>query len=110
MVVTAKINGMPIDCYFDTGAFGVLFGMNQIVQLGIHFPPGTRVGKSGGVVGTMTTYFFPIDSIEVGDIKKTNFDIAVSATAQSMPLLGQSFFGDRKYVIDNEKMLIRFAR
>jgi clan AA aspartic protease (TIGR02281 family) len=110
MLITAKINGMPIDCIFDTGAFGVLLGMNHITQMGIHFPPGTMVGKSSGVVGSMTTYFFPIDSIEVGDIKKTNFGIAVSATSQAIPLLGQSFFGDRKYVIDNEKMLIRFAR
>jgi len=110
MVVEAKINGNSIECFFDTGAFGVLLGMNHIMQLGIHFPAETRVGSSGGVGGSMTTYFFPVDTIEVGGLKKTNFNIAVSKTPQMMPLLGQSFFGDRKYVIDNDKMLIRFAR
>jgi len=38
------------------------------------------------------------------------FGIPVSSTAQALKLLGRTFFGDRKYVIDSEKMLIRFAR
>ncbi|MBS2009373.1 MAG: aspartyl protease family protein [Cyanobacteria bacterium SZAS TMP-1] len=110
MAITAKINGVPLECLFDTGAFGVLLGVNQMDEVGLTIPAGCKVGRTGGVGGLIPTYFFPVNTFEVGDLKKTNFEIAVSAVPQSIPLVGQSFFGDRKYVIDNEKMLIRFAR
>jgi hypothetical protein len=65
---------------------------------------------SGGVGGAMMVYSFPVRTLEVGDLRKSNFEISVSSLPQSVPLIGQAFFGDRKYVIDNEKMLIRFTR
>ena len=110
MAITAKINGVPLECLFDTGAFGVLLGINQLDEVGLAVPYGAKMARTGGVGGSVPTYFFPVNTFEVGDLKKTNFEIAVSAFPQSIPLVGQSFFGDRKYVIDNEKMLIRFAR
>jgi len=110
MLITARVNGVPIDCIFDTGASSVLFGANHLRQLGLHVPSDARVGMSGGVGGGMMVYGFPVNTLEVGDLRKSNFEVSVSSIPQSVPLIGQSFFGDRKYVIDNEKMLIRFAR
>jgi len=88
----------------------VLLGANHLDQVGLTVPYGAKIMGTGGVGGAIPTYFFPVNTFEVGDLKKTNFEIAVSVIPQSIPLIGQSFFGDRKYVIDNDKMLIRFAR
>ncbi len=110
MLITAKVNGIPIDCIFDTGASSVLFGANHLAQLGLQVPSDAKTGMTGGVGGAVPVYAFPVRTLEVGDLRKSNFEILVSGGFQSVPLIGQAFFGDHKYVIDNDKMLIRFVR
>jgi hypothetical protein len=65
---------------------------------------------NSGVGGAVNVYVSPVNSVKVGDLKQKNCEIQVSRVPQSAPLVGQSFWGDHRYVIDSEKMLIRFAR
>lgn len=110
MLVTVKINGDPIQMYFDTGADGVAMSMMHFHLLGLKFDDQTMVGTSHGAGGSSVTYMTKVHSIELGDIRKYNFPIAVLENFLPHPLLGQSFFGDRRYVIDNEAKMIRFFR
>ncbi len=110
MVVRGKVNGRDQDFFFDTGANGCHFSTMHLAALGIRIPSDAQMGYSIGVAGRSLTWMFPVDTIEVGDLKKTNFRISVSQDMVPYPLLGQSFFGDRKYVIDNDRKLIRFIR
>jgi predicted aspartyl protease len=110
MVISGKINGHNQEFFFDTGASSCHFSMYNLINLGIRIPPDAMVGASMGVGGLSRTFLFPVDSIEVGDLKKTNFRITVSSDMLPYPLLGQTFFGDRRYVIDNDRKLIRFNR
>lgn len=110
MLVTVKVNGDPIQMYFDTGADGVAMSLMHFHMLGLRFDDQTMVGTSHGAGGSSRTYMTKVNSIELGDIRKYNFPIAVLENPLPHPLLGQSFFGDRRYVIDNDAKMIRFFR
>ncbi len=92
MLITARVNGIAIDCIFDTGASCVLFGTNHLSFLGLSIPSDAKVGMSSGVGGSTPCYAFPVNTLEVGDLKKNNFEITVSGMPQSVPLIGQSLF------------------
>jgi hypothetical protein len=66
------------------------------------------VGSMGGVGANSPVIEFNVDSIALGDVVKRNVLIWVGGSGAC--LLGQNFFKDRRYVIDNEKKLIRFFR
>ena len=110
MVISGKVNGRAQDFFFDTGANGIHFGMTHIKQLGLRIPYDAMIGYSTGIGGRSRNYIFNVDTIEVGDLRKTNMRVSVSYDQLPFPLLGQSFFGDRKYVVDNDRKLIRFVR
>jgi clan AA aspartic protease (TIGR02281 family) len=110
MVITGKVNGRSQDFFFDTGAATVHFSYDHLRQLGIRIPVGSPYTYMRGVGGSSKAYMFNVDTLEVGDLRKTNFAVYASGDSIEFPLLGQSFFGDRKYVVDNDRKLIRFIR
>src|SRR5262249_34147634 len=77
MLITAKINGIPIDCLFDTGAGVTLIGVNHLGQLGLTIPSDAKMAISSGVGGSTSAYMFNVNSLEVGDLRKSNFEIMV---------------------------------
>src|SRR5208283_4812966 len=89
MVISGKVNGIPQEFFFDTGANSCHFSMMHLFSLGLHIPQDAMVGASLGVAGSSRIFSFPVDSIEVGDLKKTNFRITVSGDMIPYPLLGQ---------------------
>lgn len=109
IIVVAKVNGKPMRLYFDTGAQGTL--MTTQAQLRNGSKGWRHLGFSGssGVGGSRAAALYEVDSIELGPIRKTRMRVAVSSGLQ-YGLLGQDFFGRRRYVIDREKSLIRFYR
>jgi clan AA aspartic protease (TIGR02281 family) len=109
MVVMAEVNGKPCEMYFDTGASGICFSTMSAMLLGIRIPADARPVMSGGVGGATTGYAFTIERIKLGPILKTNVPITVIQSGLPLPLLGQTFFGDRRFTIDNDKHVIKFA-
>lgn len=110
IIVTAQVNGRPIEMLFDTGAKNCLFSSGQMKQLGIRIPDDVPEENEGGVGGMTRTRKFPINSIKLGPVEKNNFVIAVTDTPFGEPLLGQSFFGDCQYTIDDRKNVIHLMR
>ncbi|GEM_PF-436138 len=108
MLVTVKINGMPCEMFFDTGASFTL--LDPMVFRQMHLKPTGDVYdmKMSGAGGGSTGIAFKIESISLGDVVKRDFMLTVGGPGIS--LLGQDFFKDHRYVIDNEKRYIRFFR
>ena len=110
LVVTAQINGMPCEMFFDTGAAHNVFSGAQFASLGIPMR-NTQMVMTGGIGGSAPGYVTEVDSIKLGSMVKNNVTVTVMPYGgPPKPLLGQPFFGDRKFVIDNDKQVIRIYR
>lgn len=110
ILVTAEVNGRAIPMLFDTGAQGCLFSRSHMNQLGIAIPDDAVDAVGRGVGGSTHSKQFPISRIRLGPIEKSNFTIAVTDAHFGEPLLGQTFFGDWQYTIDDQAGVIRFLR
>lgn len=96
---------------FDTGAEGTVFGKNQLAEMGIPAPVGPPVGESRGVGdgGSQKVWMVRMD-IRIGGIERKNFPVAVQENMPGYPLLGQNFFQDFTYTIDNGAKSIHFVK
>lgn len=106
MYVTATVNGSPLQMIFDTGAGPILIDSSAVARLGISIPHDYQVTMIGGVGGGKPAMVFKIDSLKLGDVEKRNIEVCVASVGVS--LLGQNFFKDQHYVIDNDNKMIRF--
>jgi hypothetical protein len=61
-----------------------------------------------GVGAASQILVYNVDSIALGPVVKRNISIWVGG--DGFNLLGQNFFGDQRYVIDNDKNVIHFLR
>ncbi len=111
LVVMAEVNGHECPMYFDTGAGINLFDMRTFQRLGIQIPSDAQMTMVGGVGGSVPGYVFNVNQLRLGGIQKNNISVCVVATGgPPLPLLGQPFLKDRRFTIDNDKKVIRFAR
>lgn len=109
MIVVANVNGNPIEMTFDTGCSTTSISAIQAGALGLRSADGDYYrGSASGVGGSRSVIAFRVESISLQGIEKRNFMITTSAS--NFNLLGMDFLGDRRFVIDNEKSLIRFFR
>ena len=111
MVIDAYLNGRPIKMYFDTGASICAFGKNNLAQVGLQAPTGKPTGTVSGVGegGDQAIWRLDVD-LKVGTIERRGFPVAVQNQLGLYPLLGQSFFQDFTYTIDNGARTIHFVR
>lgn len=111
MVVTVKVNGHDCPMYFDTGAYGVAMDYFTGLTLGLRVGANSRPMVSGGVGGASQGIEVEAERIELGSIMQQHCPVTLLLNgAPPIPLLGQSFFKNRRFTIDNEKHLIRFSR
>lgn len=111
LVVTVQVNGKACPMYFDTGADRISFSKAHLGQLGLSIPEDAQEGLSTGIGGTTTSYNFSVERMVLGPIDKSNVEVsAVSETRMPRPLLGQNFFKDWQFTIDNDRHVIRFVR
>lgn len=106
--VSCEINGRRQDMIFDTGAGQCVASREQFEALGLTIPEDAVQGSATGIGGTVRTWQVPVE-IKLGNIKR-RVAIAVMDTLPTLPLLGETFFGDFQYVIDNTSNSIHFAR
>lgn len=107
MLVTAMVNGHPVEMVFDTGSSSIVLDI-RIAAMVMPAPQQARMASFGGVGGSKPALVVNLESIKLGDLEKRNLEIMVGHIGTS--LLGQPFFKDQRYVIDNDKKLIRFFR
>jgi clan AA aspartic protease (TIGR02281 family) len=108
LMVQVKINGHPTAMYFDTGAQTISLSYFTAAALGIRIPSDAQPVVSGGVGGRVGGVRVYVDRIELGPLIKTNVPVTL-LMGVSPPLLGQPFFSDRKFTIDNDNHTINFA-
>jgi predicted aspartyl protease len=107
MLVTAMVNGHPVEMVFDTGASMIVLDINIAAAI-LPAPQQARMAGFGGIGGDKPALIVNLESLKLGDLEKRNIEITVGQIGTS--LLGQPFFKDQRYVIDNDKKLIRFFR
>lgn len=111
LVVNVQINGRSCPMYFDTGADQISFSPGHLKSLGMSIPEDAQEGTSTGIGGSTKSYNFSIDRIVLGPIDKSNVEVSVvEASRMPKPLLGQNFFKDWQFTIDNDRHVIRFLR
>lgn len=106
-MVSARVNGVPTQMNFDTGAPKCLFTNMAMNQLGLKVVATTEIPGAGGLV--VPGYYCLADIVELGPIRKQGLEVLVSPSC-TQNVLGQDFFGRMKFIVDNEKQVIRFQR
>lgn len=111
LVVTAQVNNRPIRMIFDTGASMTAFGKNNLDTVGVAHPTGRPDGQAQGVGdgGAQNTWSMTAD-LRLGPIERKRFPISVQEVMPGEPLLGQTFFQDFRYTIDNGANTIHFIK
>ncbi|MBS1995381.1 MAG: retroviral-like aspartic protease family protein [Cyanobacteria bacterium SZAS LIN-2] len=111
MVVNVSVNGRQIPMYFDTGAASVMLTAEHARSIGLTVPEDAPGYRGGGVAGNSYGKIVTVDSVKMGPIEKRNFEVHVDAVSSvPHPLLGQSFFGDCRYQIDEQHHVIHIRR
>jgi clan AA aspartic protease (TIGR02281 family) len=101
MMVEAQFNNRPIKVMFDTGSQGTTLGKNHLQSMGLPEPTGQR--NSLG-------YWDMRLNIKIGGIERNNFPCAIKESMLDSPSIGQSFFKDFVYTIDNNAQTIRLVK
>lgn len=111
LFVPASINNRPIKMIFDSGAHGCTIGLNDAAELGLKTPEGKFTVQHGGIgsEGVVGGWNMNV-TLKVGNIEKRNFPISVMANSATPPLLGQTFFKEFNYSVDNAARSIRFNK
>ena len=96
---------------FDTGAESTVLGRNHMKELGLPVPTGKHHGEAHGVGegGAQKVWMSKAD-VSLSNITRKNFPIMVQEYMSGMPLLGQTFFQDFKYTVDNAAHCIHFVK
>ncbi|MBP6747926.1 hypothetical protein KA344_22045, partial [bacterium] len=100
MFVEAQFNNRPMKVTFDTGSQGTTLGKNHLQSLGLPEPTGPR--NSLG-------YWDMRLNIKLGGIERNNFPCAIKESMLDSPSIGQSFFKDFVYTVDNNAQTIRLV-
>ena len=94
---------------FDTGASSCVFSLDQLEQLGIEPPTGPPNGTTAGVGSNKKMPVWnTIADLRLGNIVRKKFPIIVTPSPLTYPLLGENFFHELKYTIDNEAKAVLF--
>lgn len=111
LLVNVEVNGRSMQMYFDTGADGTCFSTKHLTQAGLTIPPDAIPEQRTGIGGTTNGFGFTVNTIKLGPIEKHDVYVtAVESSNMNYPLLGQTFFGDWQYTIDNTANVIKFVR
>ena len=111
IIVPVEVNGRKTQMFFDTGAEQCVFSDAQLKQLGITVPDDAQEGMSLGIAGTTPTKTFNVARMRLGSIEKTNVPVSlVGGYHMPLPLLGQTFFGDLRFEMDNDAHVLRVRR
>lgn len=109
IMLQAYINNRPLMMKFDTGAPGISIGVEQLRQLGIQPPSGKPDGYTGGSSNNAQIAFWTMPAeVKVENIVRHNIMLKVLESSSSSPLLGQTFFKDFDYTIDQSAGIIDF--
>jgi len=107
LYVDCQVNGRSLPMVFDTGAEVCTMGINQLASLGLSIPAGARKERLSGVGGQVGAYSIPT-RISLGNMSRTVNVLFMEKS--DFALLGQTFFKDLEYRVDNASGRINFSK
>jgi len=113
LFVQAEMNGTPITMIFDTGASATTCTETFLSSNSIQTKRTNYHGRTMGIGGEVSTSLAMVD-MRLGDMKRKipiliQDDRGLKGTEHA-PLLGQTFFGDLPYSIDDARGVIIFSK
>ncbi len=109
MMVEAQFNNRPLKVMFDTGSQGTILGKNHLQSMGLPEPTGQPTGTSTSAGSSQKTWDMRLN-IKIGNIERNNFPVVIKESMLDSPSIGQSFFKDFTYTIDNNAQTIRLVK
>jgi predicted aspartyl protease len=110
IIVTAKVDGQPLQMIFDTGADISMFTNKQVQDMGIHVQPTGRNIHVGGISGRTEAPICVVKAVQLGPIDKALVCVVTDNAAMPRPLLGQEYFKEYPYSIDHANGVIKFEK
>jgi len=111
MIVSVSVDGRPVQMAVDTGASSIMMTKEMAKRFGIAVPEDAEETVVNGTSGQTRGKKVQLRVVKMGAIEKRNVSATVVDNfSGTVPLLGQSFFGDSSYTIDDSAKLIRFRR
>lgn len=112
LMVRAEMNGVPVPMMFDTGASTTALTESFLKEFGVTVKRTKYHGRAIGVGGEVSTNIAVAD-VRLGELHRT-IPMMVQddrGQAKGQPaLLGQSFYSDLPYMIDDSRGLIIFTK
>lgn len=109
LVVEGQINGHPTKMIFDTGASACVFSVDQLERLGVDLPKGEPASFGAGVGSSNRIPMWTMTAdLKLDRIERRSFPILVSPSPLPYPLLGENYYSDLEYTIDNQNKAILF--
>jgi clan AA aspartic protease (TIGR02281 family) len=113
MIVNAEMGGVPVTMVFDTGASSTTCTETFLATHNIKVKRTNIHGRALGVGGEVPTTIAMVD-LKVGDLKRqiplTVQDNRNMPDTFPLPLLGQTFFSDLPYSVDDAHDVIVFSK
>ncbi len=112
LMVKVELNGTPVMMVFDTGAAVTSMSETYLRENGVTLKRTKEHGRAIGAGGEVSTNL-AVGDVRLGDLHRTVSMMVQDDRGQSLKLpalLGQNFFGDMPYSIDDSRGLIIFSR
>jgi predicted aspartyl protease len=112
VVATLSIKGQEVvmdEVLVDTGSASSVFIADKLFAIGMGFEPTDMLKRVYGVGGSEIVFTKKIDSLQVGDMVATNFEITVGAMDYGIELdgiLGMDFLQRVGAVIDLRHLVL----
>jgi clan AA aspartic protease (TIGR02281 family) len=108
LYVNGSVNGRNLDMMFDTGAEQCHFSRKQLENLGVRIDTmGAKIPVQG--VGGIAYSQMMMADVTIGNLKR-RIPILVDDVNIGMPIVGETFFKEFRYDIDNSGGFIRFSK
>ncbi len=106
--------GLKTGMIVDTGAAMTMLTANNVRQLQLEIPSDAQQIMMSGVGGSQEGLTFPVSELRLGPIIQRGHMVSILTSANSgmlsrpHGLLGQPFFSDWRFTIDNKNGVLRF--
>jgi aspartyl protease len=97
------------DVILDTGSAGTLFSVDEVSDLGLVLDPSDLIRWVRGVGGSEVVLSKRLDSVAVGELRRSDFVVQIGAMDYGFPiqgLIGADFLTETGAVIDLNRLEI----
>ncbi len=105
--LTLTINGTPVPFMVDTGASGMVLGMEDAARLGIEAESLEYTGEAMTANGVVRTAQVTLPEVELGPFRNEGFRAYVTEGEMPGSLLGMDYLGQFRMVFEEGRLVLR---